>query len=301
MLGVQTKQLDAVNVKLPLIPWTLKRNVDDEPQPVTTKPAPSATVTLDTSDLPRGIARNNFVISNNIQYLSNVSRIRPVEAEIDNWFIPNVNPRNNTFTFYSAVDGNTYTVTVPTGYYDNAETLMIAIVAALNTETINSGIEFQYTVESNTGGRAFTLKAADPNDEWYFVDTCSAITKGDTVYGLPTDQMQTTEKIVGPMMLQYTTYVDIVSNALTKYAKLKSITSNARSSIFARMYPEDVWREIPWGRVYDSFVGEDIKFGFRPNEVVTSIDIQLIDSHGDVLYIPDGLLLRFRLTFAVEL
>lgn len=291
------KHLEATEVVLPRVPMTSHRDVDLEPQPVTAMPPASATVTITTEDLQAGIPRNNFVISGNITYLTNVSRIKPVAAEIDNWFIPNVNPRNNTFTFFSSVSASLHTVTLAPGYYDDAAALMADIVIALNTVSGASGIVFSELPLANNP-RAFTLTGTGT---WYFDSDCSAVAVGDTVYGLPTSQTATLSKKIGPMMLKYTTFVDIVSTTLTKYSKLHSITSNARSSIFARMYPTDQFREIEWGIVYDSFTAEDIKFGFRPNEVVTSIDIQLYDSHGQLLYIPDDLNLRFRLTFATEL
>lgn len=294
----QHDHLNAVDIKLPLIPWTLNRNVDDEPQPVTAKPAPSAVITLNTNDLPAGVPRNDFVISNNIQYFSNVSRIKPIEAAIENFITYNVNERNNTITFYSVAALNDFTVDIPIGAYTDPNDLRNAIVTAMNTVSGTSLIIFTASAFNPLEPFAYTITGTG---FWYFVNTCSAVTKGDTVYGLPTDETIDTVQKIGPMGLQYTSYIDIVSNTLTKYGKLASTNSAGRPGVFARMYPKTRFSDIPFGYVSDSFVADGAVFNFRPSENVTSIDIRLIDSHGDPLLFRTGIRSNFRLTFAVEL
>ena len=298
----QLPTVKPIPVEVPLIPWTIYRDTDNEPQPFTTKTSPTNEVIINTRDLPAGVPRNNFTLGNGIIFISNCSRIRPVSAEFFNWFIPNVNPTNNTFTFFSSFSGTTHTVVLAPGYYDDADNLMDDIVTTLNTVSGSSGIIFSSAAVTNYP-RTYTLTSTNIGRLFYFDPTCTAFTNGDTVYGLRLSTTPAQSVIVGAMMLRYTLWLDICSTTLTKYGKIRSITSNGRSSIFARTGLTDQVREIEWGDVYDSFDSEAIIYSFRPAEVVTSIDIQLYDSHGNLLYIPPELenTLIFQLTFRTEL
>lgn len=290
-----------VQVELSYQQETIYRNTDLDPQNVIARQPHASEVILSTLDLPDGVPRNDFVISNNIQYLSNASRIAPKQAEFENYFIPNVNPRNNNIVFFSSVSGTQHSVFVPEGYYDNATTLSTVIRDTLNTVTGASGLTFTVSPELTNFPRAFQLNSA--GGTFYIVNTCSAVTRGKTVWALGAEQVLSSNHSIGPMSLQYTWWIDITSSVLTKYAKMRSITSSARGNIFARMGLNDQFREIPWGNVYDSFDKEDITYAFKPMEVVTSIDIQLYDMWGDLLYIPPDLIdkLIFNLQFKAVL
>lgn len=295
--GQQDPNQPMVKVELTPIPWTIYRDTDTEPQPVTSKLPSSALVYLDTEDLPPGADRTNFVLANNIIYFGNVGRLSFVGAGIANWYIPNVNPRNNTFTFWSSASSSFHTVVLTPGWYDDPAVLMAAIVSALNTVSIASGLTFAQAARTNYP-REFNLVVA--GGQYYFLNTCTAITHGDTVYNLPADQTPSVSKIVGGMELKYTLFVDICSTTLTKYARLRSVTSNSKSSIFARAF----FGGLDWGNTtYAVTSAEEFSFAFRPAEVVTSIDIQLYDSHGDLLYIPPEMedKLIFQMTVHVEL
>jgi len=283
----QTQGKNTVQVELAYKQDTMYRNADLDPQSVIARNAHAGEIVISTFDLPPGIPRNNFVISNNIQYMANCSRISPKQAEFHNFFIPNVNPRNNNIIFYSSVSASTHSVIVPEGYYDDATVLSVAIKDAMNTVTGSSGLTFSVSAEIATAPRSYTLTAA--GGTYHFVLTCNAITHGETVWALDTNQANLAVHTIGPMSLQYTWWIDIVSTVLTKYAKMRSITSGAQGNVFIRMVPTDQFREIPWGDVYDSFIKEDITYAFKPSEVVTSVDIQLYDMYGDLLYIPDSL------------
>lgn len=267
-------------VDIPMIPWTIYRDPDLEPQPTTAKDAPSSLLYIDTDDLPNGANRADFVISNNIQYLSNVGRLTFVGCGVANWWIPNVNPRNNLLrVMYGGVP---YSVPIPVGWYDytTPNVLAAAIQLALDTHIIPG---WTVTAISNYPAK-YTIDAPGAVT-FYFIDedANTALTKGDTVFGFETTQNATLTKTVGPMLFKYTRYVDVCSTVLTKYAKLRSITTNSRSRIFARAF---IGGE-KWGDTfYAAPSTEAFQFSFRPAEVVTSIDIQLYDSHGDPLYIP---------------
>jgi hypothetical protein len=291
-------------VLIPTIPWSMYRNVDNEPQPVTAREPISSTLYINTVDLPAGSDRTNFVISNNVNYLNNVARISPVSATIFNWFIPNINQRNNTLTIFSGQSGLQHTVTIPEGRYTDGDDIMDAIVTALNAISGSTLITFSYAATDPLFPLLYDLDA-DGIKEYYIVNTCTAVTHGYSMFAMDAAQTLANSHRVGPMPMQYTEWVDICSTVLTKYAKLRSVTSSSRSHIFARMLirgdssnPEEP--DVVWGFAYDGFVNEDAHFSFRPLENVTSIDIQLRDQFGDLLYVPAYLADHFHLALILR-
>lgn len=283
-------------VELPPTQWQIYQTNDNEPQPVTIKEPSSAWVYISSKDSPPGQRANNFLVAaSGIQLFKQASRVVPIGTGIFNWYIPNVNPTNNVIEFFSSVTSLTYTVSVPVGFYSDTTVLATAIVTAMNTVTGSSGLTFSQTAIALFPG-AYTLSAVGGN--WYFVAGCLALTQGDTVFQFPTDQVATASKKIGPMPLKYTLWVDITSQTLTKYAKMRSVTTASKSQIFLRAFMGG----LDWGNTtYTSDLLELLQFAFRPQEVVTSIDIQLYDSHGNLLYIPDDLDLVFQLTIEAEM
>ncbi len=295
--GQQGQPHGAQNVNLPLVPWSMYRGTDNEPQPVTSKQPPSAHIYLYSEDLPAGTSHVDFVISNNVTYLSNVSRINFVGTGILNWYIPNVNPRNNNIVFHSSSSGLDHSVFIPEGRYATPAAMIAAIVSILNTATGASGLTFSSSAIALLDG-AYTLSAA--GGTFYILDSCTAVTRGHITYMFASDQVLSASKQVGPMPLYYTLFVDICSTTLTKYAKLRTITSGARGDIFARAF----MGAEAWGSAfYAATTPSSFSFGFRPNEVMTTIDIQLRDSWGDILYVPPYLEknLSFQMTIHVEM
>lgn len=284
------------DVIIPLIPWTMYRDTDMEAQPTTSKQPPSALVYLNTEDLSPGQPRNNFVISNDITYFSNVSRITPVGCAITNYYIPNVNERNNTLSFFSTTSNLVHTVTLTEALYTSSATLMAEIVTRLNTVTGASGLTFSSSVFSGRPDM-YNLAAAGGT---YHIVSCTALTHGDTVYAFDPSPLNASVHYVGPMPLKYTLFVDVVSDTLTKFAKLRTISTNAKSAVFIRAFIGG----SDWGNtVYAVSANEAISINFLPMQVVTTIDIRLYDSHGDILYIPFWLrdTLIFQMTFRVDL
>lgn len=272
---------DTMNVVLPAIPMISNRT-GAEPQQVTARRAPSAIVYLTSQSVPAGVPRNSFTISTGVNFFQNVSRLSFIGCAFENYYTPNVNPRNNTLTFFSSVSGTTHTVTIPEGLYTSATVLMTAIITAMNTVSGASGQVYSTTGEIALFPRSFPLTASAGT--YRFDLTCTALTKGSICYNFPRSQVLTATKTVGSMSLHYTLYIDIVSDTLTRYSKLKSITSGGRGSIFARTYMD----AGQWGSTfYGATELEQFSFTYNPSVSVATVDIQLFDSHGDLLYIPD--------------
>lgn len=275
---------------------TMYRNIDSDPQDVISREPHAAIVRIDTKDLPAGVSRVNFVISNNVTYMSNTSRIEPVRAEFYNLYIPNVNERNNEVTFFSSVSGLFHTVIVPLGFYNVAEDAMGALVLALNTVTGASGLTFSKIAATNFPD-TWGLESA--GGDFYIKDTCNAITHGYPMWGIQLfDQTARDLTLVGPISLRYTWWIDICSTTLTKFAKKRSITSSGISDVFARMNITSNNFPVPWGDVYENFGDSEATFAFNPMETITSVDIQLRDMFGDILYVEE--LLNKNLLFSLE-
>jgi hypothetical protein len=268
---------------------TMYRSIDMDPQSVIAREPHASIITLNTIDLAPGLPRNDFVISNNITYFSNTSRISPLRAEFYNYYIPNVNPRNNNIVFYSSVTNSNHSVIVPEGYYNSASDLSLAIIAAMNSVSGASGLTF---VGSSEPLSPDTFNVISTPGNYYFVNTCSAVKYGESLWNLDERQIAQSEHFLGPMSLQYTWWVDIVSDKLTQYAKKRSVASNSKSSVFARMSlnvasaVSTATSVVPWGRAFDDFSIADISYSFRPMESITAIDIALYDMYGQLLYIP---------------
>lgn len=288
----------ATMVKLPMIPWTMYRDADDEPQPVSQKLPPSALMLLSTQDLPPGADRTDFVISNNIKFFNNVTRIFPIEVRIPNWFVPNVNPRNNQLSFWSAVVNQAFTVTIPEGLYDNSAALAQAINTALNSVQVASGLSFAGTEDPLQPHR--WIYDVEAPKAFHFLPS-TATEKGKPLYGhIDLDPTDLQAHAIGPFGFNYTYYIDITSETLTKYAKLRSITSASKNILFRAF----IAFEATWGPIA-AFLGpqESPCITFVPEQNVTSIDMQLFDSNGDPLYLPDSLKDNFAMfiTFKVEM
>ena len=118
------------------------------------------------------------------------------------------------------------------------------------------------------------------------------------MFNFPTDQVPTASKVVGPMTLKYTIFIDICSNTLTKYSKLRTVATNGRAALFERAYIPG----LDWGNTY--YVPKNteiIRFAYRPQETVNVIDIQLYDSHGNPLYIPPSQADKFVLALTIRM
>jgi len=261
--------------------------VNLEPQYVTTRTPNRAILYLDSQDCTLELNKADILMSTisspgeNPSKLSyGINRITiPACAIYNN--IPNVNPRNNVITFFSSNSGLFHTVTVPEGFYTTPTALITAIVAALNTATGASGLTFSFTVISGFPDR-FNLNSAGGN---YFFDLNSLGVKfGYQLWNLPTEQVATNTKIVGDIIGFYSRYVDITSDTISKYAKVRTLTTGKGSNVIIRLYFIDYTK--PNLRVDTNF--QRPVYNFLPSEPIYSIQFTLRDQFGAILYIPPG-------------
>lgn len=200
------------------------------------------------------------------------------------WDSPNVNPRNNTLRFFSTVSGIFHTVVIPVGYYSTSASLMAAVVTAMNTVMGASGIEF-LSVPIPLQPDAYTLTfdvASQPLDAFYLDPACDAVFKGEQLYNFPYQYAPVQSCRVGTMFLIYTKYIDIVSRAITKDSKMRSVTSSNISNVAIRFYtggrtaPGDIVKYIP---------PSDLHFAHRSDSPIYEVDFLWLDQNGDKLYV----------------
>lgn len=288
-----------IKVTLPYVDLTHQVHTNLQPQAVTSTDPLSAWIYLSNLGLPVGTPANNCIVSAGGQVIiKQCSRLIPIAFGFHSVTIPNVNPRNNTLVLHSDVSGDDYTLTITEGYYTTSLALITEIETQLNSVTGLSGLTFTATL---LGGIPDLYELAAVGGTFYIDPTCTAVTKGMICYGIPVSSVSTTSIVVGPMFLFYTAYIDVHSLTLTKYAKVRSIsTSNAKSGIFERYF---VFTPIISNGFQGPANNRTNVINYNSQETVNSVDIQLYDMFGDPLYLPAPLQDKciWTLTFAAQM
>lgn len=277
---------------------------------------------------------NDFTINKGMNLLQgSFSRLAVTEVRFP-WAIPNVNARNQNF--YISYDNVTFQkVTIPTagsigGFYSGPE-LADAIGVAVNAQTAKPGgwgtLVCEW-VEKNQClafyATSSTLPADDP--EIYFSPFAGPIQDGVT----PTSVLNTPSLLnmigldplqidafstdisgidkayfTGAASLTYTSFVDVVSDALTGYQRVKDISTQnniPRQAIVCRLYVNDesgtnivndisnnpvgflpgtrafiLYRKFPFPKIIN----------WETSRSIGQIDIRLYDDRGEPLYVPE--------------
>lgn len=268
------------------------KNQNLEPQLVTEKVPHRAILYMDSQDCTLQLNKVDIIMStvkrvgesySTLAY--NISRISVSSVGI-NYIIPNINERNNTITFFSSASATFHTVSIPEGFYTNATNIINAIVTALNTATGSSGLTFSQTAVTGFP-TTFNLNSAGGN--YYFDLSCSAIVKGYQLFCLPTNQTPTNTKKVGAISGWYTRYIDICSDTIVQYAKIKTLTTGKANNLVIRLFVDDpttphVIGFFSGGR----FDTQEISYNFLPTVPINYVKFILRDQFGDQLYVPPG-------------
>jgi hypothetical protein len=183
------------------------------------------------------------------------------------WATPNVNERNNTLSiFVQGLDfcGN-YRIAVPQSFYTPSE-LADEVKSALDNLDIDSDdvvwdvthtpreAYFTISISGSTSGDPYVFNILPPNQSYTFTDTATSddgdgdvntyAVEDDLTYMMGLTPATTTEAAAyttiksGYASCQYTPYVDIVSNILTKNQNVRDNDSSLRNgaSKLARVY-----------------------------------------------------------------
>lgn len=222
-------------------------------------------------------------------YARKLKRLSVPGAQIANC-VPNINPRNNSVSFFSSASGLTHTVTIPEGQYTNRATLTAALQAALNTATGASGLTWTITVNPLNACQ-FTLATAGGN--YRFVLTSPMILYGRYLFNLPQEQALTNSKTMGAVYGMYTRYIDVISASVTEYTK-NPWSSNSRvpNGLIARIFvgPQTGFGASAGGITSDGmsfFAGADAApINYNRTRAIEVIDLSFRDEFGQPYYIP---------------
>lgn len=301
------------SVVLKPINMQIYKNVNYEPQYVTTRSINSANLYIESSDCTLELKKENILIStiktlgdSAATLFTNICRVQLRDFTMYN-VTPPVNNRNNTVRFFSTFSNIFHTVIIPESFYNdpnenetNVVAMIDALLLALNNE-VTSGLTFSATSDEDNFPRIYELTAV--GGEFYFDKNCDCVRKGKYTYNLPSDDIPSFTKIIGPISYSYTSYIDICSQTLTKYSKLQNSSTGYNSNIICRVY-DDV--TIPNHNNQPYFfafgVPEEISFNYNPIDSISVIDIQIKDQWGELYYVPEkyrsifnwGIILRFE-------
>ena len=249
--------------------------------------------------LPVNQPINNFVISKRQPFLTGFfNRLALTEIRFP-FFIPNINARNNKIVVIDA-GSNDVEITVPEGYYTPDELAteldnqLTAGIAGQTWAVAYDEEEAVFTIVSNAN---FTLV---PHD----YGSANRTRKGlfymiNGLLGPPATSYSTAP---GPNM-QYTTYIDICSRALTQFQQVKDNSSreNQAQCVVARLFlvnyqsNENVGdggssAKLSWAGCRPQMVYRDFanpkQSAWQPGQFIDAIDIALYDDAGDLLYYP---------------
>jgi len=225
-------------------------------------------------------ANNNFLFFTNLNAVK-IKRLAITDASFFD-VTPNVNIRNNTIAFFRQSDGVRFEVTVPEFYAATGTSLINALLAALNAS--GSGIVFGSTPVLTVYPQTFTINGS-AGFRWD--ETSSMIRRGEYLINLLEPRSVDTfslVKTVGPMFLQYTRYIDIISYSLNEYTK-NPTTSNStfnNASLLFRLYFDNDLAPIRRGAAVLNLVF----FNFNRTRGIDNIDIRLLDEFGEPFYVP---------------
>lgn len=257
----------------------LYTNNNLEPQYVTAIQPNRAVVYLDVQQAKQILYEP--IIDIEVPQLSNLSRISLNSFNI-NYITPNINRRNNVISFYSSVGVGVFTVTLREGFYTTPLAVITEIVTQLNTVSGASGLVFNSTPVYNNPG-LYNLNSV--GGDYFFKLDCIAITRGYQLYALPTDIAFTNTKVVGNISLLYTRYIDVCSDTLVQYSKIRTQTNGKSANLLMRIFIDDATKPHVIGFYINSGI-PDISYNFLYQSQINRINFRLLDQFGDLIYLP---------------
>lgn len=242
---------------------------------------------------------NDFILSRGQALLYGYfTRLAIAQIQLQ-YRLPTITPRNNTLVLTDAAQ-NIYTVDLSGGFYNptqlaamiQAQVLALpgtpfpAFTAAYNPATggiVLSCATVQFIVDAQYDNNPTNTQNA----------AATAITIGATRDNLST---LANTQVLGPPQLSYTRYIDVVSDRLTKFQRVKDGTTKApknQTAIVARIYltaPNTTDQisattgigSTPFNLCVDYNTPKHIKWS--PNEALNELDFRLYDEWGDLLY-----------------
>lgn len=249
--------------------------------------------------LPVNQPINNFVISKRQPFLTGFfNRLALTEVRFP-YMVPNINARNNKIIAIDSAS-NDVEITIPEGFYtpdELATELDNQLTAGIAGQTWAVTYEEEEALFQIISNANFTLLPYD-------YGSANRTRKGlfymmNGILRAPALSYLTAP---GPQM-QYTTYIDICSRALTQFQQVKDNSSRENQSpgILARLFlvnyqsNENVGdggtsAKLSWAGCRPQIVYRDYsnakQSAWQPGQFIDAIDISLFDDCGDPLYYP---------------
>ena len=213
------------------------------------------------------------------------------------WRTPNVTPRNNKISWLDTEDNITRTVDLPVSFYD-----LSGLGFAMNFYMNFSLPSPRFRVElRNRFGQDYLRLIQINGFPFRFVLPVGLQANPDTpiickfynTAGITTlnENQQVFQDFAFATPLTYTDYIDIVSDGLAKFAKVKdSMTREfqGQTAILARVYltPFNTKEQYPAIRPFTMAVDYTTPKYIRwnPQEYVNDFDITVYDQYGDILW-----------------
>ena len=244
---------------------------------------------------------NNFTIQKRQTFISGFfNRIALTEVRFP-FATPNINPLNNKIVVLDS-GATPHTITIPAGFYtpdELATELDNQLTAAIPGQTwtvtyVDEGVQFTIASNANFQVQPFAYPSATRTSKglFYMMGFREGLAPAANVATVP-----------GPNM-QYTTYIDICSRALTQFQQVKdnSTRENQAPALICRLYLNNFTNEclgdggdgakLVWPGCRATMVHRLFpvpkQSAWQPGQFVDAVDISLYDDAGDPLYYPDG-------------
>jgi hypothetical protein len=265
-----------------------------------------------------GQSCNNFQItSGGALIYGYIKKIQVAQTQLF-YNIPTVSINNGSFTLIAPDIPFAAPITIPTGFYTPQELAakMQLLITQVNFGPFTSGFTVTYSALAG-----FTFSTNTPST-FYFLDPTIFVPAFPlaiinsflrtyrligmdinncgpaTVVPIVSPNARTTQISVNTPIFLYTPYVDIISQTLTKYQKVKDTDSSSQKQgdIIARIYlagtgnPQIVSGDVniyplgsrPFTIVQDMNYCKTIRWS--KDEAVNSLDFQLKDQYGELIY-----------------
>lgn len=116
------------------------------------------------------------------------------------------------------------------------------------------------------------------------------------MYGFEKETTANSLQRLGTMGMAYTNYVDVKSTELTKWQKMRSLTSGSLNPVVVRAFIGN-----KWGVDYTNLSDTYLAFAWNYQCPLQSVDITFYDENGDLLYVAPSSNFEWQLSLIAEM
>lgn len=211
--------------------------------------------------------------------LPRINRLSFIHFSFRN-FAPNINTRNNSFSFIAG--GVSYTATMVADQNLLGLARYQALCLAMNAATGNPG---EFTVAAGTLFQTYVITNNLPRT-WRFTYVSNGVKKGRYLWGINSlNYSPGTEALSHTLTYfqeNYSRFVDLRSYELTQYTKTDISGTNIGSEVIFRDYIDD----IAYGEYRVDRVINNVSLNYDRSRGIAVCDMQLLDEFGELYYCP---------------